>query len=58
MHVFAQQELLHGGDFSLPPNERRGLSGQIVRVGVECLERRKISRQAGNDELEEMALRR
>ena len=55
-HVFAQQELLHGGDFPLAPNERRGLNGQVVRVGVECLEGRKIGGQAGDDELKEMAL--
>ncbi len=53
---FAQQELLHGGDFPLAPNERCGLNGQVVWVDVEGQEGRKIVGQAGDDELEEMAL--
>ena len=51
----AAQEVLHGCDFLLSSEEWSKLDRQVVGVGVECLERRKISRQAGNDDLKEMA---
>src|SRR5260370_42447393 len=43
MHILTAQELSDGSHFLLPSNERRGLSGQIVWMGTERIERRGIS---------------
>ena len=47
------QQVLGRGDLLLTPNERSGLDGQIVGVGIERLEGREISRVARGDELVE-----
>jgi hypothetical protein len=50
-HLSPPQEPARGGTDLLPPEERRGLHGQVVGVMVEAPEGWEVARQVRDDEL-------